>query len=263
MALLQPQFISLTTEFGLRNISVGLLRSLVTRHFTKSSIIDFSHSVKPGKPLEGKYILENLFTTLPPGSLHFFASDIFSEQNNPLVFVEFAQHYFIGPDNGILAAIFQGRSYKAKKINDRWTMDWHLDLHSFFSNLQSITLWDNINYPDYTLLQKEFLTVFKKQGLIKGQVYYTDDAGNAITNIHRSHIENTFKDEKILISYGGTSNINRISAHPGENTGIYSPFAIYNEFDFLVLGFKYNNFAKLFDILEGHEISITERIVLP
>ncbi len=257
MALLQPQFISLTTDFGLRNISVGLLRSLIARHYSKSNIIDFSHSVKPGKPLEGKYILENLFTTLPPGSLHFFINDIFSTENNPLIIVEFGQHYFIGPDNGVFAAIFQGRSYKAKKINDRWNMDWHLDLHNFLNNIHNSTNWESIAYPEYTLIQKDFLTVFKKQGLVRGQVYYTDDAGNAITNIHRSHVESIFKDERILISFGGTSNINKISSHPGENTGIYSPFAIYNEFDFLVLGFKYNNFAKLFDILEGHDISIT------
>ncbi len=257
MALLQPQFISLTTDFGLRNISVGLLRSLIARHFSKSNIIDFSHSIKPGKPLEGKYILENLFTTLPPGSLHFFAGDIYSVSANPLVFIEFAQHYFIGPDNGIFAAIFQGRAYKAKKINDRWNMDWHLDLHTFLNTLHSANNWESIAYPEYTLKQKEFLTVFKKQGLVRGQVYYTDDAGNAITNIQRAHVESTFKDEAILVSFGGTVNINKISSYPGQRTVDHTPFAIYNEFDYLVLGFKYNNFSKLFDIIEGHEISIT------
>ena len=258
MGLLQPQFISLTTDFGLRNISVGLLRSLMARHFTRSNIIDFSHSIKPGKPLEGKYILENLFTTLPPGSLHLISTETFSTTSNPIVFIEFAQHYFIGPDNGIFATIFQGKAYKAKQINERWNMDWHLDLHSFLSTLSTINTWEQIPFPDYQIKQRDFLRVFTKAALVRGQVYYTDDAGNAITNIQRAHIENTFKETPFVISFGGTTNINSILKHPGESISEFSPFAIYNEFDYLVLGFKFNNFAKLFDILEGHEISITE-----
>jgi S-adenosylmethionine hydrolase len=126
--------------------------------------------------------------------------------------------------------------------------------------LHNVTNWESINFPDYVLKQKEFLKVFTRAGFVKGQVYYTDDAGNAITNIHRAQIESIFKEEKINISFGGTTNILRILNHPGEvGSRSYVPFAIYNEFDYLVIGFKYNNFAKLFDVQEGHEISITLR----
>jgi S-adenosylmethionine hydrolase len=100
-------FITLTTDFGLRDGFTGVLKGVIWSICPRAQIADITHTVAPQNVLEGAYALWRAYTVFPAGTVHMAVVDPgVGTQRRPLA-LRLAKYFFVGPDNGLFTPIIE------------------------------------------------------------------------------------------------------------------------------------------------------------
>jgi S-adenosyl-L-methionine hydrolase (adenosine-forming) len=95
--------ITLLSDFGLADASVASAKGILTQYMPGTPIIDISHQVEPFHLQQAAYLLLAAYRNFPKGTCHILLFDIFSESTPKLLLCEKDGHFFLAPDNGVLA----------------------------------------------------------------------------------------------------------------------------------------------------------------
>lgn len=98
--------ITLLSDFGLQDASLAAAKGILMQHVPDAQVIDVSHLVEPFHLQQAAYLLLASYPYFPKGSCHVLLFDIFSEKSPRLLLCEKEGHYFLAPDNGLLALAF-------------------------------------------------------------------------------------------------------------------------------------------------------------
>jgi S-adenosylmethionine hydrolase len=99
--------ITLTTDFGLRDPFVGVMKGQVLRRFPQAQIVDLTHEVLAHWPAEAGFWLGRSFQYFPAGTVHVAVVDPGVGSARDFAIVEAAGHLFMAPDNGLLAGVLE------------------------------------------------------------------------------------------------------------------------------------------------------------
>lgn len=97
--------VTLTTDFGLSDAFVGLVKAGVLGRAPGARIIDLTHSVPPQDLEAGAFWIERSFRFFPEGTLHLGVVDPGVGTARRILLVEHAGQLFLGPDNGLLGPV--------------------------------------------------------------------------------------------------------------------------------------------------------------
>ena len=97
--------VTLTTDFGLSDAFVGLVKAGVLGRAPGARIIDLTHSVPSYDVEAGAFWIERSFRFFPAGTLHLGVVDPGVGTARRILLVEHAGQLFLGPDNGLLGPI--------------------------------------------------------------------------------------------------------------------------------------------------------------
>lgn len=99
--------ISLTTDFGIRNGFAGVMKGVIYRIAPEVKIVDISHSIAAQDIRAGAYTLRRAYSFFPQGTVHVYVIDPgVGTKRRPLA-AQIGDHYFVGPDNGLLTPIIE------------------------------------------------------------------------------------------------------------------------------------------------------------
>jgi S-adenosyl-L-methionine hydrolase (adenosine-forming) len=96
--------ITLLTDFGLADPFAGVLHGVILSRFPAAKVIDLCHGIAPQSVAEGAFWLERSFGWFPPGSVHVAVVDPGVGSARRVLALTARGHYFVAPDNGLLAA---------------------------------------------------------------------------------------------------------------------------------------------------------------
>jgi hypothetical protein len=100
-------FITLTTDFGLRDGFTGVLKGVIWSICPQAQIADITHTVAAQNVLEGAYALWRAYPVFPAGTVHLAVVDPgVGTQRRPLA-LRLGRHYFVGPDNGLFTPVLE------------------------------------------------------------------------------------------------------------------------------------------------------------
>ncbi len=100
--------VTLTTDFGLRDPFVGVMKGqLLVRH-PAVRIVDLTHDVLAHWPAEAGFWLARSFRYFPAGTVHVAVVDPGVGGPRDIAAVECEGHVFLAPDNGLLAGVIEG-----------------------------------------------------------------------------------------------------------------------------------------------------------
>ena len=98
--------ITLMSDFGLQDASVASAKGILMQYAPAIPIVDISHLIEPYHLQQAAYILASAYRNFPEGTCHVLLFDVFAEKDPRLLLCEKDGHYFLAPDNGILALAF-------------------------------------------------------------------------------------------------------------------------------------------------------------
>ena len=214
--------VTLTTDFGLKDFSLGVTKAALMQLIKDVQIVDISHQISPFNLAEAAYLLKNSFSAFPKGSVHIVGIESERTPENQHLAIEFKGHFFIGANNGIFSLLMEEQ--KADKMVE---INIHNNLMSTFPVLDTFVqiaahllqegkleiVGNRIDKIKELKNIKPVIDPDKKQ--IMGSVIYIDNYGNIITNITKKLFESIGKTRPFTI-YARTVKFRKIYASYGD-----------------------------------------------
>ncbi|MBN2515833.1 MAG: SAM-dependent chlorinase/fluorinase [Deltaproteobacteria bacterium] len=190
--------ITLTTDFGLRDPYVAVMKGVILSINPDAKIVDVSHQVPPGALLHAASVIKDTITYFPHGTINVVVVDPGVGGQRRPVAIETEHYFFIGPDNGIFWPIIE---------EDNSPAVIHLDEKKYFLSPISDTFHGRdifapvAAYVSLGIDIRGMGPVIRDPGTLSfprlkirgnvlcGEIIRVDNFGNLITNIHRTDME--------------------------------------------------------------------------
>jgi S-adenosylmethionine hydrolase len=110
--------ITLTTDFGLSDHFVGVMKGVILGIQPAAEVIDISHGVEPYAIADGAFTIAQAYRYFPKKTIHVVVVDPgVGSARRPLL-AEMAGQFFVAPDNGVLSMIFAREQPKVRHITN-------------------------------------------------------------------------------------------------------------------------------------------------
>jgi S-adenosylmethionine hydrolase len=100
---------TLTTDFGLRDPHVAMMKGVIYGVAPQARVVDISHEIAPQGVAEAAMALKQAVPFFPRHSLHAVVVDPGVGSQRDIVLVRTAEALFLAPDNGVLTYVLDGR----------------------------------------------------------------------------------------------------------------------------------------------------------
>jgi len=199
--------ITLTTDFGLKDHSVGSVKGAILSELESAKIVDISHQVSQFHITEAAYIIKNAYRGFPKGTIHLIGVDAEITPENKHIALLLDGHYFICANNGIMSLI--ASEIKPEKIVE-------INIHNMVeSNFPVLDVFVKVachiaRGGTLDVIGKNISKIKEIKGIkpivndvqdqILGHVIYIDNYGNVITNVERKFFEAVRKGRNFVLS---------------------------------------------------------------
>jgi len=104
---MSESIISLTTDFGLEDAFVGIMKGIILRINPEVRIVDLCHEIPAGQILEASFVAGSAYKYFPERTIHVVVVDPGVGSERRPIMVKTDRYFFIAPDNGALSSIYQ------------------------------------------------------------------------------------------------------------------------------------------------------------
>jgi S-adenosylmethionine hydrolase len=203
--------ITMTTDFGLRDPYVGIMKGVILSINPEARVIDISHQLKAGFVSQASALVQEAYPFFPEGTVHVAVVDPGVGGDRRPILIKTQNHLFVGPDNGIFWPVI-GSHQRTEII--------HLTESRYFLPHVSHTFHGrDVFAPVAAHLSREvdplemgpiikdpvpfdFPAPQRRGDILLGQVMRVDHFGNLITNIQRRQFERFLGSRRPVIKVG-------------------------------------------------------------
>src|SRR5579871_4098431 len=113
--------LTLTTDFGLSDHYVGVMKGVILGIAPAARIVDLSHQVSAYETGEAAFTIAQAYPHFPKKTVHVIVVDPGVGTARRPILAEAAGQFFVAPDNGVLGMIYTREKHKVRFItNDRY-----------------------------------------------------------------------------------------------------------------------------------------------
>jgi S-adenosylmethionine hydrolase len=98
--------ISLTTDFGLNDHFVGVMKGVILDVVPDAQIVDIAHAVQAFDLLDGALTIAQAYSYFPTGTVHLVVVDPGVGSARRPIILGTERYHFVAPDNGVLSLIY-------------------------------------------------------------------------------------------------------------------------------------------------------------
>ena len=194
--------VTLTTDFGLKDPFVGVMKGQLVARCAQVRIIDLTHEIPAHWPAEAGFWLARSYRYFPAGTVHVAVVDPGVGSSREIAAVEADDHLFLAPDNGLLAPVVDGAAAVALR-HVAPTVLARLGIHApsatfhgrdIFAPLAAALASGELQPADLGPPIDELVPGWieeprRSAGQVGGTVVTVDHFGNLITNIEARHLQ--------------------------------------------------------------------------
>ena len=263
--------ITLTTDFGLREPFVGIMKGVMLGHAPHLRFVDMAHEVSAFQPVEAGFWLAHAFRYFPSGTLHVAVVDPGVGTPRALLVALSGEQALLAPDNGLLAPLAaRGKIDRIIKIDNTRLVKFGVsdvsatfhgrDVFAPLAAAIAANRCDPVDLgPEVTSIEQGGwgATGRRADGGIEGSVVVVDRFGNLISNIESSAVV-ALSLPTVLIG-GLRVPLKRTygDARAGEYLGVI------NSFDVLEVAQSRGNAAQGLKLAVGAPISVVPGVPDP
>ncbi len=206
--------ITLTTDFGLQDAYVGIMKGVMARIAPEARFLDITHQIPPQDVHAAAYLLWAALPYMPPESVHLVVVDPGVGTARRAIAAETAWGTLVGPDNGVFSYVWGAAG--SSTIVELKNPQYHRDVVSatfhgrdifapVAAHLAAGARLRDVGSPidDPARLPLPRLEASETQ--VTGEVLYVDHFGNAVTSIGRLVWEGEFLH--LDAAFGGTERL--------------------------------------------------------
>lgn len=194
-------FISLMTDFGLKDGNVGVMKGVIWRFDPQAQIADLSHLISPQNVAEAALILNRQATFFPAGTIHLVVVDPGVGTTRRPIAARLGPYFFVGPDNGVLTRLLE------RAESEGWPVEIvHLDRPQYWlpevshvfhgrdifaptaGHLAAGVPLNELGTVIHDPVRLQFPQPERTAQGWRGQVIHADHFGNLTTNIRREQL---------------------------------------------------------------------------
>jgi S-adenosyl-L-methionine hydrolase (adenosine-forming) len=251
--------ITLTTDFGLHDPFVGIMKGVILSINPDATLVDLTHQVDSFDIAEGAMALAQSYPCFPPETIHVVVVDPGVGSSRRPILVATPTHHFVGPDNGVFSLVYQREaSFEVRHITAE---------HYFRKPISQTFHGRDVFAPVAAWLSKGLapptlgglitdyvrLAIAKPEaisgGVIRGAVLLIDKFGNLITNFSPSHLPPQANFSLAV----GKSRVTQLVSSYADGRG-YEVFAIVGSAGFLEIAAYQASAAAVLGARTGMEI---------
>jgi S-adenosyl-L-methionine hydrolase (adenosine-forming) len=204
-----PAIITLTTDFGEGSRYVAAMKGVILSINPDARIVDLTHVIPHQDIRTGAVILAESTRWFPPNTIHIAVVDPGVGSTRRIVYAQFGEHHFIGPDNGLLSGI--SRIEQPSKVvcvtaKEHWMPEVSPTFHGrdimapVAARLSLGLSPDELGERCDKLIELPWPEVQQVPNRIDGEVIEVDSFGNLITNITREMLGGVPISDAVLVS---------------------------------------------------------------
>ena len=255
--------ITITSDFGLKDPYLAVLKGQIFNQLPDINIIDISNDIDKFNIPQAAYIVKNTFENFPKNTVHLISIGV-PDSDMDFLIIKHKEQYFIGLDNGMFSLIFENQPIIAYRLN----LSAPPELSSFpeksllvaaAAHLSRGGVPEVIAEPIQGLRSMISYAPVIQDNIIRTSVVHIDSYGNLITNLTKDVFNKNIKGRSITINFRSTKEqVNTISrsysdVDPGETV------ALFNSAGHLEIAFLLGNASGLLGIRINDTISIQFR----
>ena len=288
--------ITLTTDFGLDDPFVGIMKGVILNIEPDARIIDITHNIEPQNILQAARVLNATYPWYPRKTIHIVVVDpdvggpessknsiakkktshsnksvlsLITEGRGPVgkrpILIQSQFQTFIGPDNGVLTPALGSKSKVYELNNQKYFLKNISNTFHGRDLFAPVGAWIANGIPP-SKMGPRLLTptelnrpeATQKNERIEGEIIYIDHFGNATTNISLELIEKTYSSTDTIEISTGKEKIN------GLVTGYYQvslgqPGAILNSWNQLEIFCRENSAEKKLTLKLGQLVTLKKK----
>jgi len=261
--------VSLTTDFGLSDEYVGVMKGVILSLNPNATMIDITHQVDPQDVLQAAGLIRSAYRYFPAGTVHLVVVDPGVGTGRPILSAEGGGHRFVAPDNGILAPLRQDgviQTVYRVENSDYFLHPVSSTFHGrdifapvtahLSAGLSPAALGPAVSPAEMAGLDLPTPTS-SASGDLWGAVLFIDHFGNLITNIDAEHLEkwrDSAHREKLTINIG-SHHIRGLSPSY-ESAGFQKPLAIIGSRGYLEIAVNRGNARHILGAGKRDRVSI-------
>lgn len=100
-----PRLLTLTTDFGLQDIYVGVLKGTIVRINPEVKTVDLTHQIPPQNLQAARFCLLNAVPYFPKDTVHVAVVDPGVGSHRRAIAVQCSLGFLVGPDNGLFSGV--------------------------------------------------------------------------------------------------------------------------------------------------------------
>jgi S-adenosylmethionine hydrolase len=211
---LAKKIITLTTDFGLRDLYVAEMKAAILGICPDAAIVDVTHEIEKFNVRAGAYMLACAAPYFPKGTIHVVVVDPGVGTRRRSLLIETQQAFFVGPSNGVLvlAAEKQGIISAHEITNPRLRLpkvsstfhgrDVFAPAAAHLANGVSPTAFG----PEiWSLVSPDFARVTFSKGTLTGEILHIDGFGNIVTNVTEENLKRLHAKNSVNIEMANCS----------------------------------------------------------
>ena len=257
--------ITLTTDFGHKGPFAAVMKGVIAERFPEANVIDLAHDVPAQWPPEAGFWVSRAYRYFPRGTVHIAIVDPGVGTERDILVVEHDWHYFMAPDNGLLAQMLDAAPDAHVFKLDLCCFE-RLGLNTpsatfhgrdIFAPIAADLASGRTNPVSIGIPTREWIPGWIDEpdvstGKVTGIIVTVDTFGNLISNIDRKLIA----DFKAPVAHIAGHEIPMLTTYGRAKPGDY--LALVNSFDVVEIAKAEDNAAEGLGSERGAPIVITD-----
>jgi len=194
----QPRIITLLTDFGLDDGTVGVMKGVILGLAPQARLVDLSHAIAPQDVRGAAFVLGRTAPYFPEGTVHLVVVDPGVGTVRRPMAARVGPHFFVGPDNGAATRLME-RAERLGQATSSFQLDrperWLPKVSDVFhgrdifapvaAHLANGVALEDLGTPFQDPVRLSLPSPVPMLGGLLGEVEYVDHFGNLRTNIRR------------------------------------------------------------------------------
>ncbi len=277
--------ITLTTDFGISDIYVGVMKGVILNINPNVQIVDITHAISPQNIHKAAFTINSAYRFFQKGTIHVIIVDPGVGSDRQAIVCKTDNSFFVCPNNGVLSYLLQhieteeaetvevvaieNPTYILPRVcNTFHGRDIFAPIAAHLS--LGVSLAD-IGPPIREIIRFPFPSTYTTHDTLTGQIINVDSFGNLITNITENMLdtfllssksnENTVKElDKHTVSaqfeiIAGNTSLKKLNGTYAESE-VGKPLAIIGSFGLLEIAINLGNAEAYLGLKSGDKVFV-------